>query len=184
MPGIIKRRPLAPRTGCRDCPHSTEERNRGSDGATKWRFEPVSGRPWDTASGLFTCPQLRMCSQPERWQKGGIRQAVYLRPGDPDSLDGHPHQPSAPRDGSNGPLLTPDLIPASCSEDPPWEVRGGEDPPEAEARTCPAESRVGPVQSPTSGVSHACPCSNLQLVFLGGSQLLERKTRTWTPSLS
>lgn len=69
-----------------------------------------------------------MCSQPERWQKGGIRQAVYLRPGDPDSLDGHPHQPSAPRDGSNGPLLTPDLIPASCSEDPPWEVRGGEDP--------------------------------------------------------
>lgn len=72
--GIIKRRPLAPRAGCRDCPYCTEERNRGSDGvkaltlslsATKWCFEPVSGRPWDTTSSLFRCPQLRMCSWTE-----------------------------------------------------------------------------------------------------------------------
>lgn len=30
--GIIKRRPLAPRAGCCDCPYRTEERNRGLDG--------------------------------------------------------------------------------------------------------------------------------------------------------
>ena len=30
--GIIKRRPLAPRAGCCNCPHCSGERNRGSDG--------------------------------------------------------------------------------------------------------------------------------------------------------
>ena len=45
-------------------------------------------------------------------------------------------------------------------------MRGGEDHPEAEASPRPANLRVGPAQSPTSSVSHACPAPISILCFL------------------
>lgn len=119
----------------------------------------------------FRRPQPRMSpwKMGVEWHWGGC----FLEdPWNQDSLGWVSQQRPALGDGSNGLLLTEDLISASCSEQPPhggisWEGRRGGWGGPHWSRTSLAHLGVGSGRGPASNISQACPTLGPITCFMG-----------------